>query len=123
MNGKASVELKTIGKALGWSLLLCLAAATIVYFTGIRETLLSTLGRLILIITVFGAGCSVSRQYGSKGLVRGMTIGLAFFILMLIGTVGVYPELITFKSFLSILAITVTAGGLGGILGIGLSEG
>jgi putative membrane protein (TIGR04086 family) len=123
LNKKASVELKAIGKALGWSLLLCLVTATIVYYTEISETLLPTLGKLILIITVFGAGCSVSRQYGSKGLVRGMTIGLAFFILMFIGTLGFYPELISLKSFLSMLAITITAGGLGGILGIGLSEG
>lgn len=123
MSGKASIELKVIGKALGWSVLLCLVTAALVYFTGIRETLLPTLGKLIIILTVFGAGCSVSRQYGSKGLVRGMTIGLAFFILMLIATIGLRPELISFKSFFSMLAITITAGGLGGILGIGLSEG
>lgn len=123
LSGKASIELKTIGKTLVWSLLLCLVTAMVVYFSGIRETLLPTLGKLILIITVFSAGCAVSRQYGSKGLVRGMTIGVAFFILMLIGTIGFYPDLISFKSFLSTLAITVTAGGLGGILGIGLSEG
>lgn len=123
MSGKASVELKVIGKALVWSVLLCLVTAAVVYFSGIRETLLPTLGKLIIILTVFGAGCSVSRHYGSKGLVRGMTMGIAFFILMLIATIGLRPELISFKSFLSMLAITVTAGGLGGILGIGLSEG
>jgi len=122
LSGKASVELKVLGKALVWSLFLCIVTATFVYFTGIRETLLPTLGKLIIILTVFGAGCAVSRHYGSKGLVRGMTMGLAFFILMLIATFGLQPELINFKSFLSMLAITVTAGGLGGILGIGLSE-
>lgn len=122
MNGKASVELKIITKALGWSLLLCLLSATLVYYTGIKETVLPSLGQLILILTVFGAGCSVSRQYGSKGLVRGITIGLAFFILMLIGTMALNSELISFKSFLITLGITIAAGGLGGILGIGLSE-
>ncbi|HQA07410.1 MAG TPA: TIGR04086 family membrane protein [Syntrophomonadaceae bacterium] len=123
MSGKASVELKVIGKALVWSVFLCVVIAIVVYFTGIKETLLPTLGKMIIILTVFGAGCSVSRHYGSKGLVRGMTMGIAFFILMVIATIGFQPELISFKSFLSMLAITLTAGGLGGILGIGLSEG
>jgi len=123
LSGKASVELKVIGKALVWSVFLCVVIAIVVYFTGIKETLLPTLGKMIIILTVFGAGCSVSRHYGSKGLVRGMTMGIAFFILMVIATIGFQPELISFKSFLSMLAITLTAGGLGGILGIGLSEG
>jgi len=123
LSGKASVELKVIGKALVWSVFLCVVIAIVVYFTGIKETLLPTLGKMIIILTVFGAGCSVSRHYGSKGLVRGMTMGIAFFILMVIATIGFQPELISSKSFLSMLAITLTAGGLGGILGIGLSEG
>ncbi len=122
LNGKASVEVKAIGTALLASLVLCLISATVVYFTGIKETVLPSLGKIILILSVFGAGCSVSRYYGTKGLVRGMTTGLVFFILMLIATLAFYPELISLKSFFITLATVIVAGGLGGILGIGISE-
>lgn len=123
MSGKPSVELGVIAKALLVSLVLCLVSAAIIYYTGIRETVLPLLGKIILLITVFGAGCSVSRYHNTRGLVRGMTMGLAFFILMLIGTMAFNSELITLKSFFLTLIMVVLAGGLGGILGIGLSEG
>lgn len=122
MDKKLPVELKGLGKGLLISLILCLLSAPLVYLTGIKETILPTLGNFILAIGVFWCGCYVSKSYGSKGLVRGITMGLTFFILMLIATFALNSALISFKTFLYTLALCLAAGGLGGILGIGLSD-
>ena len=49
-------------------------------------------------------------------------MGLVFFILMLIATFIFNSSLIGFKTFIYTLGLCVVAGGLGGILGIGLSD-
>ncbi|MDD3268913.1 MAG: TIGR04086 family membrane protein [Syntrophomonadaceae bacterium] len=122
MNKILSIELKALGKALLLSLILCLLAAAIVYYSSLNETLFPTLGRIILIITVFLCGCQVSKAYGSKGLLRGVFMGLLSFILLVVATYVFNSSLIDWKSFFYTLCLCITAGGLGGILGIGLSE-
>ncbi len=122
MNKNLSIEVKGLGRGLVVSLVLCLVSAAAVYYSGLKETLLPSLGNIIMIISVFWAGCYVSREHGSKGLVRGISMGLLFFILMLIATYGFNPSLIGLKSFLQSLCICIFSGALGGIAGIGLSE-
>jgi putative membrane protein (TIGR04086 family) len=65
----------------------------------------------------------VAKARGNKGLVRGMSMGLAFFILMLIITMLARPTQIYWQGFVYNLLACLLAGGIGGILGIGLSEG
>jgi putative membrane protein (TIGR04086 family) len=115
------VEIKGLGKALGASVILGLITALIIYFSGLQETLLNPLGKLILIVSVFWGGCYVSRSHGTKGMIRGMSMGLVFFIIMLIATLSFAPSQIDIQSFLYTLMLCLVAGGLGGILGIGLS--
>lgn len=122
MDMKLPVELIGLCKGLLVSLVLCLLSAPLIYFTEIKETIMPNLGNLILAVGVFWCGCYVSKSYGSKGLVRGITMGLTFFILMLIATFAFNSSLISFKTFLYNLALCLVAGGLGGILGIGLSD-
>lgn len=116
-----AVEIKGLGKALACAVILGLTAALVVYYSGLQETLLNPLGKLALIISVFWGGCHVSKSYGSKGMIRGMSLGLMFFIIMLIATLSFAPAHIDIKSFLYSLLLCIAAGGLGGILGIGLS--
>jgi len=122
MNKNLSIELKGLGKGILLSLVLCLLVTPLIYFTGIKETVMSTLGNIILAVGIFGCSCYVSKSYGSKGLVRGISMGLVFFILMLIATFIFNSSLIGFKTFIYTLGLCVVAGGLGGILGIGLSD-
>lgn len=121
MFGNLPVEIKGLGKSLASAVILGLIAALVVYFSGLQETLLNPLGKLALIISVFWGGCYVSKTYESKGMIRGMSLGLMFFIIMLIVTFIFVPAHIDIKSFLYSLMLCVVAGGLGGILGIGLS--
>ena len=118
-----SVELKGLGIAALLGILLCALASTLIYFTGLRETLITTFSKGILFISVLTGGCSVAKARGNKGLVRGMSLGLMFFILMLIVTLLGSSSHISWQGFLYTLLACLIAGGIGGILGIGLSEG
>jgi len=119
---KLPAELKGLGIAILMGILLCTLAATLVYFTGLKETILNPLAKAVLVISVFTGGCIVSKAYGNKGLVRGISLGIMFFILMLITTLIASPAHIYLKGFLYTLTACIVSGGLGGILGIGLSE-
>lgn len=122
MKFKTSAEIKALGKALALSLILCLLSATIIYYTGINETWQAPLGKIIITIAIFAAACSITKFYGNRGLIRGISTGLAFFILMLISTLLFAKSAINMASFFYTLLLCITAGGLGGILGIGLSD-
>ncbi|WP_054695644.1 TIGR04086 family membrane protein [Syntrophomonas palmitatica] len=122
MNKSVSIEIKGLGKSLIVSIVLSLLIAGLVYYSGIKETLLPTLANIVLIISVFWGACYVSKDYGSKGLVRGLAMGVAFFILMLIATFVFDSSLVSTKAFVSNLFICLISGALGGIVGIGLSD-
>ncbi len=121
MSKSMSTEISILIKTLALSIVLALIAGTIVYYTSLAESLLSTLGKIILIITIFTGGCLVSQSYGNKGLFRGLTMGTAYFILILAATFIFVPALLSFSNVIYTLLIALAAGGLGGILGIGLS--
>ncbi len=117
-----SIELVGLGKTLAASVVLSLLATLLIYYTGLVETLFAPLGNVIMVISVFWGACHVSKAHGSKGLLRGINIGVAFFILMFISTLIFNPSLISMKTFLFTLMLCAVSGGLGGILGVGLSN-
>ncbi len=117
-----SIEFVGLGKALVASVILSLLATVLIYYTGLEETLFAPLGNVIMVISVFWGACHVSKARGSKGLLRGINIGVAFFILMFIATLVFNPSLIGMRNFLLTLMMCVLSGSLGGILGVGLSN-
>ncbi len=119
---KLPAELKGLGMALLIGIVLSTLGSTLVYFTGLQETLLNPMAKVVLVISVFTGGCVASNAYGNKGLVRGVSLGIMFFTLMLIITLIASPSHIYLKGFLYTLTACIISGGLGGILGIGLSE-
>ncbi len=122
MGEKLPVELKGLLKSFLLGALLCVAMAGLLYYSGLKESLQTPLAKLILITTVFYAGCYASKSYGNKGLIRGITMGVLFFILLLIASLIFHASPINLASFFTSLAISVGAGAIGGILGIGLSD-
>ncbi len=122
MEGRIPVEIKGLCKAVFTAAVLCIIIAVVVYYTGLKETLIHPLARLTLIISVLTGACQVTRVRGNKGLVRGISMGIMFFTLMIIATLLFNPNLIEWKSFLTALGICVLSGGIGGILGIGLRD-
>ena len=122
MGERIPIEIKGLGKSLLLALLLGTLISVVVYYTGLKETLLSPLAKLVLVISVFSGGCYVSKAHGNKGLVRGVSLGIMFFTLMLIATLAFNSSLIDLKGFLYTLGVCIVSGGIGGILGIGLSN-
>ncbi len=116
-----TVELRAITKAVILTLILGLVLAFVIYFSSLSEELLPALGKGILILSIFLAACQVSKHYGSKGLIRGLGVGGVFLTLTLLASLVFNPSLITLKTVLYGLLFCLTAGGLGGILGIGLN--
>lgn len=117
-----SIELIGIAKTMVTSLILSLLATVIVYYTGLAETLFAPLGNLILIISIFMGACHITKKRGSKGLFRGINLGMIIFIMLFIATLLFNSSLINMKTFLYTLCLCIVSGGLGGILGIGLSD-
>jgi putative membrane protein (TIGR04086 family) len=115
-----SVELRGLFKSLLFGMIACLLASVVVYFSGIAETSMAIIGRLILIGSVFYAACYVSKSYGSKGLIRGLTMGVVFYIVLLIASLVFRESPIDIPRYLLNLVICLGAGAFGGILGIGL---
>jgi len=122
VNKKLSVELNGLGRSLLLSLLLSLLAAVLIYYTSLQETLMVSLANIIIILSVFWGGCHVSKTYGSKGLLHGSITGIFFFFFLLAVTLFIDLSLVTAKSIIYTLLACTLSGGLGGILGIGLSD-
>jgi putative membrane protein (TIGR04086 family) len=116
-----STELKGLALSTLVALVLGFLATVLVYFTPLQETLLDSLARLIMILAVFTGGSYVARTRGRQGLIGGVTLGILFFILMLILSLIFNPALISFKTFIQQFLICIIAGALGGVLGIGLA--
>lgn len=117
-----AVDLKALGKAFIWSVLLCLLAGTVVNLTSLSENLLSPLGKIIFILTAFIGACYSARAHGNKGLIRGINMGLLFFILILAISMILQKTAVGLQPLLWALLQCVAAGGVGGIVGISLSK-
>ncbi|MGI6549239.1 MAG: TIGR04086 family membrane protein [Syntrophomonadales bacterium] len=96
--------------------------AMVVYWTPLRETLLDPLADFTLMLGVFIGGWYSARHYGNRGLLRGMAIGLMFFVFVFLATLIFNPALVSFGSIIKDLALGIVCGGLGGILGVGMSD-
>lgn len=121
MGDKVPIEVKGLIKALLLGMITCVVLAGVIYFSSLQETLLAPLGKLILTASVFYAGCYASKEYGNKGLIRGITMGVLFFIVMLIASLIFHAVPIRTGNFFTALATCVGAGAIGGIIGLGLS--
>lgn len=117
-----SIELKGLFLSGTVAVTLGSLVAALVYITPLRETLLDPLANLILILSVFVGGSYVAKTRGTRGLTAGVTVGLLFFVIMFILSLIFCSSPLNFKPFLKDLATCIIAGGLGGILGIGLSN-
>lgn len=117
-----SVELKALIKAFIFSILLSFICGLVVYYTSLSELLLPTVGKVILLLTAFYAALSATRVRGSKGLIRGVNMGAAVFILVFIATLALQPAAVAIKTFIYSLLLCLVAGALGGVVGVGLHK-
>lgn len=117
-----SIEVKALGKAFLASLLLVFLSAIIVYYTSLSEAVLPTLGKSILAVAVFIASSLAARDRGSKGLLRGINMGLVIFIISIITTLALQPGEFAFKSSLYALCLCLISGAIGGVVGVSMHK-
>ncbi|MGE5380090.1 MAG: TIGR04086 family membrane protein [Methylocystaceae bacterium] len=118
---KLSYEVKGLGLAAILAASLASIAGITIYYTPLPETLTAPLSNVILVLSIFAGSGYVSYRRGNKGLMRGISFGMAFFILMLVLSL-LMAKPVTMAVCLRDLAIAVATGLLGGILGVSLSS-
>ncbi|MDR1615619.1 MAG: TIGR04086 family membrane protein [Syntrophomonadaceae bacterium] len=111
-------ELRALTKAVLLSLVLCLFAGTVVNLSSLPETLLAPLGKIIFILTLVTGSFYSSKSYGNKGLIRGINMGLLFFIALLLVNTALQNVSGNLTSLLWPLCQCLVFGGIGGVLGI-----
>lgn len=91
------------------------------YFLNTSETLMPSISVAILFISVFIGGMFSAYSAGNKGIYHGLAVGGLFFVFSWLLVVLLFPGSLAFGVMIQKLILTVIAGGLGGILGVGLS--
>ena len=118
---RSNINLTPILAGLLNSIILAIALSIILgiafFFTPMRETMLPALSAVIIVVSVFWGGRITAKSVGSKGLILGAIVGLAFFVLTGIVTIS-DGTTITFSAVAKQLGLCVVAGALGGIFGV-----
>lgn len=108
--------------ALAIAIVLSLLSTLLLHFSNLSEKFLPWIAAFILLISAFfGSGLAAARA-GNKGLFHGLGVGLGFFVLIWLLGMLLFPKPITLLDLLGKLLLTVSAGALGGILGVNLAE-
>jgi len=114
-------EVKGLGIAMVMGIILASITGLVLYFSPLPETLTSSLSNVILVLSILAGSGYVSYKRGNKGLMRGLSFGMTFFVAMLILSM-IMAEPVNTVSCLRDLAVTVTTGLLGGVLGVSFSS-
>ncbi|WP_066635687.1 TIGR04086 family membrane protein [Desulfolucanica intricata] len=116
-----SAVLKSTVIALAISVLLSLIGGFTFYFSDISESILPWMGAGILFLSVAIGGLLAGRRAGTKGLYHGLAVGALFFIITWLVAALILPSQVMLISSLQKLLLSLAAGSLGGILGVGSS--
>jgi putative membrane protein (TIGR04086 family) len=108
--------------ALALAVVLSLFATLLLYFSSLSAKLLPSIAAAILLISVFFGGSLAAARAGGKGLFHGLGVGLGFFVLMWVLGALLFPGPLTLIGLLEKLLLAVSAGALGGILGVSLVD-
>ena len=111
-----SLVLKGILMAAITALLLSLAFGILLSFTKIPESDLSL--SIIFGFSIMISSFITSNQTGTKGLYYGLSIGLGFIILVLILSAILWSDTPSWVKISERTILALTAGGIGGILGV-----
>lgn len=112
------IEIKSMAAALLITLLTGFIITMVIYFSDLHETLLNPLSDLTLMIGVLSAGFFTARSRGSRGLARGVGMGLIFFLLSFFYTLLMDSSSLTFGLIMKDLLLMSAAGAVGGTLGV-----
>jgi len=92
-----------------------LIASTIIYFSNIEENFLTPIGILINVIPLLAGGYIAAKLGQNKGLIRGLTVGAVFLILMLLINLTGHRDL---GAFWGHCIYGLLASAIGGVFGV-----
>lgn len=95
--------------------LFTLIAGAIIFFSNIEETFLAPIGILINVIPLLAGGYLAAKLGQNKGLVRGLTVGAVFLVLMLLINLSGHRDL---GAFWGHCIYGLLASAIGGVFGV-----
>lgn len=104
------------------SLILSILVGIIYYLSSLSESTLPWMASGILCLSVFIGGGLAANWVGAKGLYHGLGVGVVYFILVWLVAGLFLPGSVSLVGFASKLAMSLAAGSIGGVLGVGLSS-
>lgn len=105
---------------LATSLLLSIATGIVYHFSSVTEQTLPWSAAIILAASAFSGSLAAGREAGNRGLYHGLSVGLLFFFTVWLAAGLLMPGLAVL-GIVHKLLISVSAGALGGVVGVGLS--
>ncbi|MBE3589039.1 MAG: TIGR04086 family membrane protein [Thermoanaerobacteraceae bacterium] len=91
------------------------------YFTALSESNMPWLAAGLLFISVLTGAWTAACRAGSMGLLHGLGVAVLLFLLSWLFTATVIPAPVVPVSMVQKLVLTLVAGALGGVLGVGSS--
>ena len=107
---------KGILVATALALILSLVYGLLLSLSGIPESDLAV--NLLFSLSVFIAASIIANKAGTKGLIYGLAIGLGFIVLLLLMSAIFFSETVSILRIGEKSIVALTAGGIGGILGV-----
>jgi len=92
------------------------------YFFNFSEKFLSPVSGVVLFLSVFSGGLLAAHRAGNRGIYHGLAVGIVFFAVSWLLVTLFFPGNTVFLNVLQKLAVIIMAGGMGGVLGVGLSS-
>lgn len=100
------------------TIMVFLIYAILLTYTEMTEKNTQVIVMTTTVISMLFSGFISARGFKSKGLFYGMVAGLIYAVIMILVGLCILPVIAITSKFIIILILSVSAGGVGGILGI-----
>lgn len=104
------------------SIFLSIIITLSLYLTPLSESYLPALASLIFFISILLGSTISAKITGSKGLIHGLGVGISYLLIALLIGVFVANDVFSGGMFIKKVVYTLLGSGLGGIIGVSLSN-
>jgi len=121
---KSQIKQLVIGVLIGYAItsIIFLAYAMLITYTQMSERNLPTVIAITTLLSVMIAGFDAAKGAPSRGWMWGMIAGLIYAAILAIIMVVMIPGFFADGRTITIVALSIAGGGLGGILGINIRK-
>lgn len=121
---KKQIKHMTVGLLMAYAItsIVLLGYALLITYTNLSERSLPTVVAITTVLSVMVAGFDAARGAQTRGWLWGMVAGAVYVVIMAIIMVTMLPDFAVGVRTLTIIALGIAGGGLGGIFGINLRK-